>query len=50
MSSTDVVDLYNRVGVGAEVQVIRGGLTTTTEGQRYARSSSYQRPGFSSGG
>jgi lipoprotein-anchoring transpeptidase ErfK/SrfK len=36
MSSSDVVDLYRRIGVGAEVQVIRGGLTTTQEGQRYA--------------
>lgn len=42
MSSQDVVDLYNRVGVGAEVQVIRGSLTATTEGQRYARISSYR--------
>ncbi|HBE23539.1 MAG TPA: L,D-transpeptidase [Verrucomicrobiales bacterium] len=50
MSSSDVVDLYNRVGVGAEVQVIRGGLTTTTEGQRYARTVSYQLLGFSNGG
>ncbi len=37
MSSNDVIDLYKRIGVGAQVQVIRGGLTTTQEGQRYAR-------------
>lgn len=36
MSSGDVVDLYKRIGVGAEVQVIRGPLTATQEGQRYA--------------
>ena len=36
MSSNDVIDLYKRIGVGAQVQVIRGGLTTTYEGQRYA--------------
>jgi lipoprotein-anchoring transpeptidase ErfK/SrfK len=36
MSSNDVIDLYKRIGVGAEVQVIRGPLTSTHEGQRYA--------------
>lgn len=36
MSSKDVIDLYKRIGVGAEVQVIRGPLTSTYEGQRYA--------------
>jgi hypothetical protein len=50
MSSSDVVDLYNRVGIGAEVQVIRGGLTTTPEGQSYARVPSFLRFGFSNGG
>lgn len=36
MSSSDVIDLYRRIGVGAEVQIIRGPLTATYEGQRYA--------------
>ena len=36
MASSDIVDLYKRIGVGAEVYVIRGPLTTTPEGQRYA--------------
>lgn len=36
MSSNDVIDLYKRIGVGAEVQVIRGPLISTSEGQRYA--------------
>lgn len=30
MSSKDVIDLYNRVGVGADVHVIRGSLPTTS--------------------
>ncbi|MDB6080323.1 MAG: ErfK/YbiS/YcfS/YnhG family protein [Akkermansiaceae bacterium] len=37
MGMKDVVDLYNRVGEGAEVKVIRGPLTETAEGQEYAR-------------
>lgn len=37
MGMKDVVDLYNRVGEGAEVKVIRGPLTDTSEGQEYAR-------------
>lgn len=36
MSSADVIDLYKRIGVGAEVQVIRGSLMETAAGQRYA--------------
>jgi len=36
MGSSDIIDLYKRIGVGAEVYVIRGPLTTTVEGQRYA--------------
>jgi lipoprotein-anchoring transpeptidase ErfK/SrfK len=36
MGSGDVIDLYKRIGVGAQVQVIRGPLITTQEGQRYA--------------
>ena len=50
MSSSDVVDLYNRIGVGAEVQVIRGPLTATSEGQRYARISSYRPSPAGNGG
>lgn len=30
MSSKDVIDLYNRVGVGADVQIIRGSVPTTS--------------------
>lgn len=37
MGMRDVVDLYNRVGEGAEVQVIRGSLLDTTPGRQYAR-------------
>jgi lipoprotein-anchoring transpeptidase ErfK/SrfK len=37
MSSADVIDLYKRIHVGAEVQVIRGPLISTPEGQQYAR-------------
>lgn len=36
MGQKDVVDLYNRVGSGAEVQVIRGTLGETEAGQSYA--------------
>jgi lipoprotein-anchoring transpeptidase ErfK/SrfK len=36
MSSNDVIDLYKRIGVGAEVQVIRGSLKETPAGQLYA--------------
>jgi lipoprotein-anchoring transpeptidase ErfK/SrfK len=37
MSMTDVVDLYDRIGEGAEVRVMRGSLLETWEGQQYAR-------------
>lgn len=36
MASSDIVDLYRRVGLGAEVRVIRGSLLTTPEGRQYA--------------
>ncbi len=36
MSSKDVIDLYNRVGVGADVQIIRGSLPTTSTNQTKA--------------
>ena len=35
MKSTDVIDLYRRVGVGAEVKIIRSSLDTTREGRAY---------------
>ena len=35
MKSRDVIDLYKRVGVGADVQVIRGSLDRTPEGRTY---------------
>lgn len=37
MSSRDVIDLYQRIHIGAEVQVVRGPLISTPEGQHYAR-------------
>ncbi|BCX49432.1 hypothetical protein HAHE_33400 [Haloferula helveola] len=37
MGMRDVIDLYNRVGEGAEVRVIRGSLLTTREGREYAQ-------------
>lgn len=37
MSMRDVVELYDRIGEGAEVQVIRGPLTSTREGRVYAQ-------------
>jgi lipoprotein-anchoring transpeptidase ErfK/SrfK len=37
MGMKDVVDLYNRVGEGAEVKIIRGSLMDTWVGQEYAR-------------
>lgn len=35
MKSNDVVDLYQRIGVGAGVKIIRGSLDTTREGRTY---------------
>ncbi|MCU0795897.1 MAG: L,D-transpeptidase [Akkermansiaceae bacterium] len=40
MSMKDVVDLYNRVGEGAQVRVLRGSLLTTPEGLEYAQRNS----------
>ncbi|MEN9990426.1 MAG: hypothetical protein RLZZ224_128 [Verrucomicrobiota bacterium] len=37
MGSADVIDLYKRIDVGAEVQVIRGPLIATPEGQQFAK-------------
>ena len=36
MKSKDVIDLYNRVGVGTDIKIFRGALTTTPEGRTYA--------------
>lgn len=35
MKSRDIVDLYQRVGVGANIKIIRGSLDTTKEGRTY---------------
>jgi lipoprotein-anchoring transpeptidase ErfK/SrfK len=35
MKSRDVIDLYRRVGIGAEVRIIRGSLFSTHEGKKY---------------
>lgn len=43
MGMKDVVDLYNRVGEGAEVRVMRGSLLDTWAGQEYARKYSTNR-------
>ena len=37
MTSKDIVDLYSRIGVNAEVQVIRGSLDETLKGREYVR-------------
>jgi lipoprotein-anchoring transpeptidase ErfK/SrfK len=37
MGMKDVIDLYDRVGEGAEVRVMRGSLLNTSEGQVYAK-------------
>lgn len=37
MSMKDVVDLYDRIGEGAEVQVMRGSLRDTSEGQEWVK-------------
>jgi lipoprotein-anchoring transpeptidase ErfK/SrfK len=37
MVMQDVVDLYSRVGEGAEVRVIQDTLLQTREGRKYAR-------------
>jgi lipoprotein-anchoring transpeptidase ErfK/SrfK len=42
MSMKDVVDLYDRIGEGAEVRIMRGSLLETWEGQEYARKHSPQ--------
>ncbi len=43
MKSDDVIDLYNRVGVGADVKVFRGGLVSTPEGREYVQSKANSR-------
>ncbi|GHC59332.1 L,D-transpeptidase [Roseibacillus persicicus] len=42
MKSNDVMDLYRRVGVGADVKIIRGSLDRTPEGRKYY--AKYGRP------
>ncbi len=37
MKSSDIVDLYSRIGVNAEVKVIRGALDDTPKGREYVR-------------
>lgn len=37
MGSRDIVDLYRRIGLGAEVKVIRGSLLSTREGVEYVK-------------
>jgi lipoprotein-anchoring transpeptidase ErfK/SrfK len=37
MTSKDVVDLYSRIGVNAEVKVIRASLEDTLKGREYVR-------------
>jgi len=36
MASRDIVDLYRRIGVGAEIRVVRGPLVSTSPGKAYA--------------
>lgn len=43
MASGDVMDLYRRVGEGAEVRVIRGPLVSTPEGLQYAQTAGVRR-------
>lgn len=43
MKSRDVIDLYRRVGVGAEVRVIRGSLYSTYEGKKHYADLNNQR-------
>lgn len=43
MGSGDVVDLYRRIGLGAEVKVIRGSLLSTSEGMEYVKSGKGRR-------
>jgi len=42
MGQKDVVDLYDRIGEGAEVRVMRGSLLETWEGQEFAKKHSPQ--------
>ena len=44
MKSRDVIDLYKRVGLGAEVQVVRGSLVSTHEGKTHYASQN-SKPG-----
>ncbi len=44
MGSRDVIDLFGRLGEGAEVHVIRGSLTSTDPGATYASVASSRGP------
>lgn len=43
MKSKDVIDLYKRVGEGAQVKIFRGGVTSTPEGRKFAETSKGKR-------
>lgn len=44
MRSRDIISLYKELGVGSEVQVIRGSLVTTNAGKSYLASQSSYLP------
>ncbi len=44
MKSRDVIDLYGQLGVGSQVQVIRGSLVSTQAGKNYLASQSSYLP------
>lgn len=46
MGSKDVVDLYERVGTGADVFIIRGSLQETPAGESYAQRTPVARKGI----
>lgn len=43
MKSKDVIDLYQRVGVGADVRIMRGSLNDTKEGRRHYAKHGYPK-------
>ena len=43
MASRDILDLYSRIGLNADVTVIRGALTNTLSGMRYNRMAKAER-------
>ncbi len=44
MKSRDIIDLYNKVGEGAGVKIIRHSLSTTPEGRKYNGASLSKKP------